>query len=178
MKKSLVLLLLLFVLSTISQAQSRTPFEIIPQPQKLSLKEGTFNWTDTLEIVANQSCFKEAQMFVDWLNAATGKLFRLEASETWRYSKPFILFTSNDAIDTKKAQENVQPISPLYKEILQATPKESYTINVETRGIVITAANPTGIFYATQTLRQMLPASAEEKKTTLALSNALRTNYR
>jgi hexosaminidase len=164
MKKSLVLLLLLFVLSTISQAQSRTPFEIIPQPQKLSLKEGTFNWTDTLEIVANQSCFKEAQMFVDWLNAATGKLFRLEASETWRYSKPFILFTSNDAIDTKKAQENVQPISPLYKEILQATPKESYTINVETRGIVITAANPTGIFYATQTLRQMLPASAEEKK--------------
>jgi ABC-type Fe3+ transport system substrate-binding protein len=80
MKKSLVLLLLLFVLSTISQAQSRTPFEIIPQPQKLSLKEGTFNWTDTLEIVANQSCFKEAQMFVDWLNSATGKLFRLEAS--------------------------------------------------------------------------------------------------
>ncbi len=40
---------------------------------------------------------------------------------------------------------------------------ETYRLNVDPSGIVITASTPAGLFYGAQTLRQLLPAEVEQK---------------
>ncbi len=41
---------------------------------------------------------------------------------------------------------------------------EGYTLNINSKGVIIKAPNQAGLFYAIQTLRQLLPASSEVNK--------------
>lgn len=161
---SIILLFVLFTISHYAFSQSRIPYPIIPQPERLMLRTGTFELTDEIEIVCNEACQKEAQFFVQWLSKATGKPFSLVGAETWRYSKPFILFKSELANTTNINIEDQPHLDASYAALLKNSPQEGYNISVEERGISVSAITPIGIFHAIQSLRQMLPAQAEDQQ--------------
>lgn len=153
----------LILISKLAASVAQGPYAIVPQPISVSLKPGIFELTEEVEIVAVEDCIQEARMFVDWLNLATNKLFKIVPGETWRYSKPFIFFNSQNK-NKNTSTEKLDYVNPRYTKLLEATPDGSYNIQVDTRGITITAADNDGIFYATQTLRQMFPVAAEKSK--------------
>lgn len=148
-------------ISVTSLAQSRIPYPIIPQPKTAVMLPEIFELTEDVEIVSNEYCMPEARFFAAWLTQATGKKYEVLAAESWRYSKPFILFKSEKTREGKLSIIDMEYLNPDYAALAESSPREAYTINASTRGISVSATEPIGIFHAVQTLRQMFPAQAE-----------------
>jgi hexosaminidase len=134
-------------------------YSIIPQPQSMHVKSGVFTLDENVEIVSKEACVKEARMFVNWLNSATGAKFEVVPAETWQYSKPFILFSSEDAKSVGELKSN-PGVNQKYLDLLEKSPGGAYTISMETRGVTVTGTDPKGVFYGVQTLMQMFPVNA------------------
>ncbi len=157
------ILLCIAALLIIKLSSAQGPYHIVPQPVSLSLKAGTFELTSEVEIVAVEDCRHEARMFAEWLSEATNSVFTVVPGETWRYSKPFIFFNSQNKGD-KASPGSLDYVNPRYTKLLESQPDGSYNLQIDARGITVTAADNDGIFYATQTLRQMFPLAAEKKQ--------------
>ena len=115
---------------------------IIPMPQKCIEKRGNFTVNDKTVItlsVDNEEMRNAASFWNDLFDMAAG--FSLEVSSTPRSSN-VICCRLNTALPNE----------------------ESYKLTVSSSSIHIDAKTPKGIFYAFQTLRQLLPSAIESDK--------------
>ena len=111
------------------------PPQLIPQPTKMTLGTGAFTLARDTVLVADNALEKqEAQQFAASIAPATGFAPRV----------------------VDKAPARAATIS-FDLDAQAKTGDEGYRLSVTPQKIVITAAKPAGLFYATQTLRQLLP---------------------
>lgn len=128
---SLLILLLFFVMNISAQELA-----IIPEPAEMSVQKGNFvlDKNCTLQFDAsNQDLARIADFFNDYLKEMYG-------------------FTIGENTTGKSIQLKLMSRLNLGKE--------GYLLKVNKNNIVITAAAPNGIFYGTQSLKQMLPVDA------------------
>lgn len=137
--KHLLYLLLLLALST-AQAQNNS-LNLIPQPVEIKQNNGFYTLTKSTTVGYNKPEGRDvSDKLALMLNIATG--FKISASQA---SKNRIQLNLNAAPDQKLG-------------------KEGYTLVSNSKGIVITANQPAGLFYGIQTLLQLLPKEIESKK--------------
>ena len=137
--KHLLYLLLLLALST-AQAQNNS-LNLIPQPVEIKQNNGFYTLTKSTTVGYNKPEGRDvSDKLALKLNIATG--FKISASQA---SKSRIQLNLNAAPDQKLG-------------------KEGYTLVSNSKGIVITANQPAGLFYGIQTLLQLLPKEIESKK--------------
>lgn len=153
-----VLLLSLLLLSACQQrspSEPTVPLAIVPQPQSLVLEAGTF----TLRTGAGM-----ARPAGDELLDQTLTL----AAEMIRAQCGLVLTLAQDA-----------PVA--ITVTLREMPAEAYELEIGDEGVRIAAAGATGVLYAFQTLRQMMPVGGSTDKVALpklAIQDAPRFAYR
>jgi hexosaminidase len=136
--KKLLLFLLLF---SFMKAGGQTPvISIIPQPAELQKTPGTFSYTKAATITFDSpDGSKAAEMLAQKLNTATGFAIKPQSGSTGTIK-----------LSLNKAQAG-------------KLGKEGYTLTSSPQGVVITANQPAGLFYAVQTLIQLFPKEIESK---------------
>ena len=136
--KKLIFLLLLFSLATVYG--QKPAIQLIPQPVEIQQSEGVFVLTKTSTIgFDSQESRKIAEMLSQKLNRSTGFSFKPQQDKAGS-----IQFNLNKA-----------PLAQIGKE--------GYTLVSSSKGVVITANKPAGLFYGMQTLLQLLPKEIESK---------------
>ncbi len=137
MKKLFSLLLLCAVASLHAQ---NSPIQLIPQPVEVKPLSGSFSLSKSTSISFNQAeAGPVATMLAQKLNTPTG--FAIKAQQGAKGSIQLNL--------------NVSP-TPLLG-------KEGYSLVVTTKGVVLNANHPAGLFYGMQTLLQLFPKEIESK---------------
>lgn len=140
MKNRMLLLLSSFCLLA-GPASAQNRYDLVPRPTELTPAEGQFRFHQkTLLLVpaGNADVRRIAQQFANRLNAASGLGIRLATNATMaRTPGGQVLFTVSR--DTA------------------ALGTEGYRLRIEPERIVVEAARPSGFFYATQSLLQLLP---------------------
>jgi hexosaminidase len=121
-------------------SNTQTP-GIIPRPVSANYSEGFFTITSDTPVIAQDKAEAEAQKLIDTLAPAMG--FQLKLTTRSESQKPAIRLELNG---------NLPEIGD-----------EGYTLDVTHKAILIRAAAPAGLFYAIQTLRQLLPVSVLSK---------------
>lgn len=136
--KHLLYLLLLAVLTT-TQAQN-SALNLIPQPVEIKLNSGFYPLSKNTTVGYNKPEGKDiSDKLVQKLNIATG--FKITPVQG---SKSKIQLNLNDTPN-------------------QQLGKEGYTLVSTSKGVIITANLPAGLFYGMQTLLQLLPKEIESK---------------
>lgn len=115
---------------------------VVPKPVSLKMKEGKFLFKPGMTILATPALVGEAQLFARTVAPAIG--FTPEV----RASRP----GSAPHVEMK--------LDPSLKELGD----EGYRLDVSPRRIVLRAPKAAGIFYGTQTLRQLLPVQVYRKQ--------------
>ncbi|GAB3893272.1 beta-N-acetylhexosaminidase [Spirosoma agri] len=131
----------LFLFFLVHVASAQQPIHLIPQPVDVQPQQGTFTISKTTTISYNQPKAQAvAAMTAQQLNTPTG--FGLNAKSG---KKGAIQFDLNATPNPKLG-------------------KEGYTLDASSKGVVITANEPAGLFYGMQSLIQLLPKEIESKK--------------
>lgn len=117
---------------------------IIPAPVRASFGVGTFNLRSNTVLVAQGAAKVVAEQFRDQIAPAIG--FKLRVEDTG--DKNAITFTL--AEDRELGSEG-------------------YRLNIRDRSIEVKANKPAGLFYACQTLRQLMPAAVFAKSKQVAI---------
>jgi hexosaminidase len=113
---------------------------LIPQPQKLIPEAGQFQLTSITSFFVNSNeAMEVAQLFTDFLKPVTHVAYRIEQVNT----------------------EQPSGINFIVDPSITAT--EGYRLVVTPERIILTAASAAGLFYGSQTLRQLLPAQIEQR---------------
>lgn len=120
---------------------------IIPQPVSMVCQEGHYTLNNNFIIHASAHAGDVAQMLLKKISIATGYKGQIKTNS----ASAAITFVLN--------QKDQQQLG-----------NEGYNLTVNARGVKISAANPTGLFYATQTLIQLFPAAIEAKNTIKKIS--------
>jgi hexosaminidase len=128
----LPLIAILFV----SAQASTTPIAIIPQPVKVSERPGHFTITPRTVVSTDAGSAAVAERFVRYLEPATG--FTLRVRRGTAPAAGAIVFHRDRSLARLGA--------------------EGYLLDVRPSRIVVRAPEPAGLFYAVQTIRQMLPS--------------------
>jgi hexosaminidase len=137
MKNILSLLLLLCFFPAIAQ---KPIVNLIPQPVDLKISSGTYILTKTSSITYNNAeGRKTAEMLTQKLNMATGFEFRPQLAKTGD-----IQLNLNESPN-------------------QQIGREGYTLESTSKGVLISANQPAGLFYGMQSLLQLLPKEIESK---------------
>ncbi len=108
---------------------------LVPAPAELELAEGSWELSERSRVVATGDAAPVAELLVASLADSTG--WQLERAE---------------------AGAGRRDIELLLDTGLQQLGDEGYTLEVARGGVSIVAPTPAGLFYGTQTLRQLLPA--------------------
>ena len=137
----IVIWLILACLFSVPATDGAQSPALIPQPVFLEVSDGTFEIGPAARVVASGPAKAEAHKLIETLAPAMG--FRLKLVEGGADQNAIVL--SLDAA---------------LKEQLGA---EGYKLDVSPKRIDIRAAEPAGLFYGIQTLRQLLPAAAFSK---------------
>ncbi|MEI6555295.1 MAG: family 20 glycosylhydrolase [Paludibacter sp.] len=122
---------------------SANKYAIVPYPQKLVPKSGTFVFNSRTRIFCDSKqpeILKLAQQFATQLNLVSGISLKISEATT---------DTSNTIIFRKTSLQNNQ---------------ESYLLQISEKSILLEANSATGFFYGLQTLYQLLPAEIYGKK--------------
>ena len=109
---------------------SANPPQLVPQPANLSLEDGAFSLQADMRIGATGEAALVAEQLANFLRIPT--CFALPVAATGD-----ITLTLADGL-----------------------PSEAYAIDVGPDGVQLTASDAAGLFYAAQTLRQLLPVAA------------------
>lgn len=125
-------------------AQSGSDVAIIPQPVSLQKQGGNFllNAQTHIEAGKNPDAQRVARLFVQQVRAATG--YAMAVQSPGAAAKNAISFTLN-------TKENA------------TLGNEGYSLEVTPSGIKAKANKPAGLFYAGQTILQLLPKEIESK---------------
>lgn len=136
MKKIILFFLILSVISCDNNSAKKTEAQLglIPKPAKTTINIGEFLINKETVVIATGKAKEEADKFVALISEAMGFKLQLVDKEV---SKNMILFEISDT--------------------LSAVGKEGYKLDVTKEGIKIKASKAAGLFYATQTIRQLLP---------------------
>ncbi len=137
MKNLLFFILVVFIANV--QAQNNV-LNLIPQPVELKLEKGSYTLTKSTSLGYNKPESREiAEMLVEKINLATG--FKLKAAVG---NKSAIQLNLNSTPDPQLGNEG-------------------YLLVSTSKGILISANQPAGLFYGVQTLLQLLPVEIESK---------------
>ncbi|HVW61299.1 MAG TPA: glycoside hydrolase family 20 zincin-like fold domain-containing protein, partial [Puia sp.] len=110
--------------------------DIIPYPLQVETKSGTFAITSSTKVLYAANCRQEADFFIEALN----KEHHLQVA-----ARPY------------KPQQTKNAIILTVDATLTARQgKEGYDLTVDGDKIQVRAATPAGVFYAIQTLRQLI----------------------
>ncbi len=138
MNRFLLLILPVVLMACNARVDDRTynsGIHIIPQPTQVETSEGSFTIDRSTTIVIDGKIWeKEAGVLADKLSAASGMVLPLYDRER---ENAIILRTDR----------NIE--------------SEGYTIDVDKKHIILSASTETGMFYAIQSLLQLLPAEIE-----------------
>ena len=135
-----IITLILLIFISFSQTSAQTA--IIPQPSKIVELQGMFTLDKNTRIFLNQTNFgvkDVVDQFRIWMKNPMG--FEIKYVNTLPRSG-YISIAVDSLIENK----------------------EGYLLKVTPGKVVILAKSPSGIFYALQTLRQLLPADIENKR--------------
>ena len=124
------------IMGIVSPCLAQSTPGLIPQPVKMAIQDGHFRITSDTCIVATGDAQPEASNLIDFLAPAMG--FRLGLLDQPTRDKDIIHLVIESSSD-------------------DALGDEGYELQVTTQSIRIRANKTAGIFYATQTLRQLLP---------------------
>jgi hexosaminidase len=137
MRKIILLFLPLWAIA------AENPIHIIPEPAQVSQREGFFKIVPTVKILLSttDSAFRKiTQDFANEFSRSTG--LRLHVVE----------YDSSDSDSNIVVQQ------------LPGQPREGYRIDIASKRVIIDASDPAGLFYALQSLRQLLPVEFYSKK--------------
>ncbi|MCT3776763.1 beta-N-acetylhexosaminidase [Elizabethkingia anophelis] len=109
---------------------------VIPKPQQILQKTGNFVIDQNTGIQLKGASEKDVQLFLNQLRKVSGYALPVKSGQ-----ENSIIFQ----LDTKLGLPN----------------QDGYTLDVSDKNIVVKAKSGNGLFYATQTLRQLLPVSVE-----------------
>jgi hexosaminidase len=118
---------------------------IIPRPLKMTVAAGTFSLTPEAEILVSEENVEVGIYLAQRLRPATGfhlPVKQIEYPSQWENG--IVLQTSPEKNDLGT---------------------EGYELSVRSDRVIAAAPTPVGIFYACQTLLQLLPAAIESKAT-------------
>ncbi len=119
---------------------TQSDYAIVPLPQKMEIQNGRFLLNDKTEIIYKDNLSKEADLLKEYIKLQTGISVTLSQNEKKTNSITLLLDTS-------------------------ITEEEGYSIKVTPETILLSAKTSTGVFLATQTLRQLIiEAQADNKK--------------
>lgn len=113
------------------------PVSVIPKPVSLVQNQGSFTFTETTKIIADTAVMSEATVFAELLKRSTG----------------YNLAIVNEGL--KENNISLEILDTLNAELGE----EGYLLYVTSTGITVQANTPAGIYYATQTIRQLLPVA-------------------
>jgi len=143
-KKFLLLTIVLFVFSTLIQgAIKQRVIPIIPKPVKVEVTKGTFKFTGQTKIwMSEQSeeLQKLGGLIAERINRSTG----------WKIIS---------AVGTTRKIPRSLVLIQFKKDFL---PNEAYSLEIKPRKITIAAGSGAGIFYAIQSLFQLMPVDASK----------------
>ncbi|HLB74476.1 MAG TPA: beta-N-acetylhexosaminidase, partial [Sedimentisphaerales bacterium] len=122
-------------------ARVRSTICIIPNPVSVEAAEGIFRFSPETRVVTAGAAKAEAGRLIDYLAPAMG--FRLKLVEGGADQNAIVL--SLDA------------------GLKEQLGEEGYELDISPRRIDLRAAEPAGLFYGIQTLRQLLPSSIFSK---------------
>ncbi len=111
---------------------------IIPRPVEMQVNEGKFAFSDRTRVVADGEAAAEARKLIDALEPALGRRLEVEPGAA-------------DAPDAIRLR--------IDRALQGELGAEGYRLRVTLDGIDMAAARPAGLFYAVQTLRQLLPSA-------------------
>ena len=142
MKKYILLILLSCLLTPPVLAENRT--QVIPLPAKMNAGNGDFLLSSHTQLVLDEvSFFEETQHLQAYIKTLFGNY-----------------------LSTKKGDNKL-----IIRKCLQCEQADSYTLDITTQEIVITAQSNQGVFYAIQTLKQLIyPLKGGKSITLSALS--------
>lgn len=131
-------LLIIFLLIGAVQAYSQNSIKLIPQPVEMKQGIGTYTLTSAASISFNKAEAKfTATNLAEKLNKSTG--FKIKSQQGNSGTIQLVLTeTSNTELG-----------------------KEGYSMEVTSKGAVITANQPAGLYYGAQTLLQLFPKEIE-----------------
>jgi hexosaminidase len=134
--KHLTALILLSVMTATTFAAESGP-ALIPLPQKMERREGTFSLQPKTRIMADKAARTNAQYLVQQLDRSTGYKLKVNSSTKAQPVEGAVLLTTKDA----------KP----------GLGSDGYELTVTPDAVVLRAAAPAGLFYGVQTLLQLLP---------------------
>jgi hexosaminidase len=134
--------LFLATLLATSTFAAQQPPSIIPQPQKVELKDGVFVLSPNTQIHADQAATATGAKLAALLRRATGEAFPLDDQAS---------ATSGIVLTSKGADASLGP--------------EGYTLSVTKDGAFISATSDAGLFYGAVTLVQLFPPEIFSSKT-------------
>jgi hexosaminidase len=136
------LFLFAFLLSFARLQGQEASINLIPQPVEIQRTGGAFQLTGSSSLsFSDPDCRSIAELLAKKLNIPTG----------------FLIRTKQGTSGSIQLNLNKIPVDKLGKE--------GYTLISSSKGIIITANEPAGLFYAGQTLMQLLPKEIESKTT-------------
>jgi hexosaminidase len=127
--------LVLACIGGVKAQETAAKFPLIPYPAQLTAGEGSFTITSKTGIVASNAFNSEAYALKDLLGKGLG--------------------TSVEVSKVKKTHA----INLVYDASI--TTPEAYRMSVTKEQVVIRAKDPTGVFHAVETIRQLLPVGIE-----------------
>lgn len=112
------------------------PIQIIPEPVKWSLMEGTFILTPQVVLVAKGTATQVAEYFSRVIRPATGYELTITPTEP-QTGQTFLSFQLDSSLSNLG--------------------KEGYQLRIMPQKVEMKASQPAGLFYAVQSFRQLLP---------------------
>lgn len=116
------------------------PPALVPLPKSVERRTGSFQLRATTVLVAPKEARRTAELLQEALRAPTGLPLPIQTGEAAGPRPDRIVL---------RIAPGQSPSGP-----------ESYRLLVSPESVEITASSPAGLFYGTQTLRQLLPAAA------------------
>ena len=132
---------LLFLCILLSFTKAFAQVNITPQPVEVKIGTGNYSLSATTKIVFDTKTEKQSKYLQDFLKNNYG------------------LSLSTMIHNGKSCGPNINTIELIYKA--DAAPADSYQLNIATNKISIKGNTGPGVFYAVQSLLQLLPANHE-----------------
>ena len=118
-----------------------TDLQIIPQPKHIQVSEGFFLLKSTTKIVVSPGAESVGHYLRELLQPATGYTLLV--------------------VDSSEGSITSDLIQLVLSDVGDALGKEGYSLAVQPEAVIVRASQPAGLFYAIQTLRQLLPPELE-----------------